>query len=128
MNTPEWLKPGLIGAVVGGVAAVAAGFAGAGWMTAAGAEASGQAMADRQIIAAFVPVCLERAEADPERTAKLATIRQSATATRQRDALLAAGWATIEGNAAASRTLATACVAALEQRSSALSAPSGRAG
>jgi hypothetical protein len=85
-------------------------------------------MADQQIVGAFVPVCLERAEADPERAAKLATIRQPATATRQRDALLAAGWATVEGNAAASRTLATACVAALEQRSSALPNSSGREG
>ncbi|MGY6411750.1 MAG: hypothetical protein ACXIUV_12110 [Alkalilacustris sp.] len=128
MNTPEWLKPGLIGAVAGGVVVAVAGFAGAGWTTAAAAERTGQAMADRQIVAAFVPVCLERAEADPERAAKLATIRQPATATRQRDALMAAGWATIEGNTAASRTLATACVAALAQRSSALLPPSGRAG
>ncbi|MGY6634851.1 MAG: hypothetical protein ACXIU8_14080 [Alkalilacustris sp.] len=128
MNTPEWLKPGLIGAVAGGVVVAVAGFVGAGWTTAATAERTGQAMADQQVIAAFVPVCLERSEADPERAAKLATIRQPTTAVRQRDALLAAGWATIEGNAAASRTLATACVAALEQRSSTLVPPSGRAG
>ncbi|MGY6633192.1 MAG: hypothetical protein ACXIU8_05550 [Alkalilacustris sp.] len=128
MNAPEWLRPGLIGAVAGGLVVAVAGFGGAGWTTAAAAERTGQAMADRQLVAAFVPVCLERAEADPERSAKLATIQEPATATRQRDALMAAGWATIEGNEAASRTLATACVAALQQRSSALQAPYGRAG
>jgi len=128
MNTPEWLKPGLIGAVVGGIVVAVAGFAGAGWSTAGTAGRTGQTMADQQLVAAFVPVCLERAEADPERAAKLETIRQPTTATRQRDALMAAGWATIEGNTAASRTLATACVAALAQRSSALLPPSGRAG
>ena len=128
MNTPEWLKPGLIGAVAGGVVVAIAGFAGAGWTTAAGADRIGQAMADEQVVAAFVPVCVERAESDPDRVAKLASIREPATATRQRDALLAAGWATIEGNAAASRTLATACVAALQQRSSALPQSLGQAG
>jgi hypothetical protein len=128
MTPPEWLKPGLIGAVAGGLVVALAGFAGAGWTTAAAAGRTGQAMADRQLVAAFVPVCLERADADPERPAKLASIREPATAARQRDALMAAGWATIEGNEAASRTLATACVAALQQRSSALPAPSGRAG
>ena len=128
MNTPEWLKPGLIGAVAGGVVVAIAGFAGAGWTTAAGADRIGQAMADEQLVAAFVPVCVERAESDPDRVAKLASIREPATAVRQRDALLTAGWATIEGNAAASRTLATACVAALQQRGSALPQALRRAG
>lgn len=128
MNSPEWLKPGLIGAVAGGVVVAIAGFAGAGWKTAAGADRMGQAMADEQVVSAFVPVCAERAESDPERVAKLASIRETATAIRQRDSLLAAGWATIEGNAAASRTLATACVAALDQCSSALPQPPGLAG
>lgn len=128
MNTPEWLQPGLIGALVGGVVVAVAGFVAAGWTTAAAAERTGQAMADEQMVAAFVPVCLERAEADPERAEKLATIRQPTTATRQRDALITTGWATIEGNEAASRTLATACVAALQQRISALPHASVRAG
>ena len=123
MNTPEWLKPGLLGAVAGGVAVAFAGFAGAGWMTAGGAQRSGQAMADDQLVAAFLSVCLHRAEVDPERAEKLASVRQPAMALRQRDALLAAGWATIEGNPAASRTLATACVAALQQRGRADLAP-----
>lgn len=128
MNTPEWLRPGLIGAMAGGVVVAIAGFAGAGWKTTAGADRIGQAMADEQVVAAFVPVCVERAESDPDRVAKLASIGEPATAVRQRDALMAAGWATIEGNAAASRTLATACVAALLQRSSALPQSLGQAG
>ncbi|MCC5985239.1 MAG: hypothetical protein JJU42_12830 [Rhodobacteraceae bacterium] len=128
MNTPEWLKPGLIGAVAGGVAVAVAGFSWAGWTTAAAADRMGQAMADQHVIAALVPVCLERAENDPEQAAKLATIRQPAMVVRRRDALLEAGWATIEGNAAASRTLATACLAALEQRNTALPPPSDGAG
>ncbi|MCC6008223.1 MAG: hypothetical protein JJU40_11145 [Rhodobacteraceae bacterium] len=120
MNTPEWLKPGLVGALVGGIVVAVAGFAGAGWMTTTAADRMGQTMADQQVVAALVPVCIERAGSDPERAAKLATIREPTTATRRRDALLATGWATIEGNLPASRSLATACLAALDQRNGAL--------
>lgn len=128
MNTPEWLQPALIGAVVGGAVVALAGFAGAGWMTGAAADRMGQAMADRQVVSALVPVCLERAQADPDRAAKMATIRQPTTAARQRDALLATGWAATAGNAAISGALATACVAALEQLRSALPPASVRVG
>jgi len=123
MNTPEWLMPGLVGAVAGGIIVAVVGFSGAGWMTSTGAARMGQAMADEQMVAALVPVCVERAERDPERDAKLTTIRNATTAMRQRDALLAAGWATIEGNVSASRALATACVAALQQVGSAPALP-----
>ena len=128
MTLPEWLKPGLIGAVAGGLTIAAVGFGGAGWMTSAAGARMGQAMADAQLVAALVPVCIARSEADPDHAAKLDSIRQPTTATRQRDALLATGWATIEGNLPASRTLATACVAALQQRRGARITPSGRAG
>ena len=113
MNIPEWLKPGLIGAVSGGLLVALAGFAWAGWMTTTRAGHMGQAMADEQVIAALVPVCVERAGRDPDRLGKLATIRQ-ATGTGQRDAVAATGWATIPGNANASRALASACLTALD--------------
>lgn len=113
MNIPAWLKPGLIGAVTGGVLVALAGFAWAGWMTMNRAGHMGQAMADQQVIAALVPVCVERAGLDPDRLGKLATIRQ-ANGTGQRDALAATGWATIPGNATASRALASACLSVLD--------------
>ena len=120
MNTLERLDPGLVGAVAGGVGVALVGFAGARWTAAASAERTGQQMEGRQIAVTSVAVCVERADADAERAARLANVRQATTATRQRVALKATGWATVEGNAAASRTLATACLAALEQHRSAL--------
>jgi hypothetical protein len=114
MNTPEWLKPGLVGAVAGGVIVAIGGFTLEGWMTEGNANQMARDLASESVVAAFVPICVERAENDPERIAKLATIRQATTAVRQRDALLAAGWAEIPGDAAASRNLATACLAALD--------------
>jgi hypothetical protein len=128
MSTPEWLKPGLVGMLAGGVLVAGIGFVGAGWKTAAGAARLGHTMAEEQLVGALVPVCIERAESDPELIPKLATVHQATTVMRQRDALLAAGWATIEGNPSASRTLATACVAALEQRRTALTQAPEHAG
>ena len=65
MNLPAWLKPGLIGAVGGGFLVALAGFAWAGWMTTTRSGHMRQAMADQQVIAALVPVCVERAGLGP---------------------------------------------------------------
>src|SRR5690606_22827204 len=96
MNTPEWLKPGLYGAVAGGILVAVAGFTWAGWTTAGGADRMAQAMAGQRVVAAMVPVCLGLSAADPDRAAKLATI-QEATVPRRREALMATGWATMPG-------------------------------
>lgn len=114
MDTPEWLKPGLIGALAGGVIVAAGGFIWAGWMTESNANQMARALANESVVAALVPICIERSENDPERIAKLATIRQATTTVRRRDAMLAAGWATIPSDTIGSRNLATACVAALD--------------
>lgn len=113
MNTPEWLKPGLVGALAGGVLVAIAGFSWAGWKTSGSADRMAQALANERVIAALVPVCLDMSATDPDRIEKLATIRQAATSGR-RDALMAAGWATMPGTQVASRDLASACVAALD--------------
>jgi len=113
MDTPEWLKPGLIGAVTGAIVVTLVGFTWAGWMTTSSATQMARTTASDSVIAALVPVCVERSENDPDRAQKLATI-QAARGVGRRDAVLAAGWATITGDVTASRALATACVAALD--------------
>ena len=114
MESPEWLKPALLGALAGGVIVAVGGFTWGGWMTESNANQLARGMANERVIAALVPVCVERAANDPERIAKLATIRQATTAISRRDAVLAAGWATIPDDAVNSRSLATACLAALD--------------
>lgn len=113
MKTPEWLKPGIYGGIIGGIAVAVIGFGWAGWSTAGGANRLAQTVATEQTVAALVPVCLAMSAADPERVSKIATIQQ-ATTSRRRDALIATGWATMPGSDAPNRDLATACVAALE--------------
>ena len=113
MNTPEWLVPGLVGAVLGGVVVAVAGFTTVGWMTGGQADRMGQGMATEWVMAAMVPVCVERSRADPERMAHLATIQQ-ASGMGRRDALMARGWATMPGSPSPDRVLAAACLTALD--------------
>jgi DMSO/TMAO reductase YedYZ heme-binding membrane subunit len=113
MNAPEWLKPGIYGALVGAVFVGVVGFTWGGWVTDNGANKMASAMSHDNVIAALVPVCLDMARTDPDRVTQLETIK-AATTYRRRDAVMAAGWATVPGSEAPNRDLAQACLSALE--------------
>lgn len=113
MNTPEWLKPGIYGALIGAVFVGVVGFTWGGWVTGGTADDRATAMAHDDVLAAMVPVCLEMARTDPERAEKLRTIRAASTYQR-RDAVMGAGWATVPGAEAPDRDIAQSCLTALE--------------
>lgn len=113
MNTPDWLKPGIYGALFGAVLVGVVGFTWGGWVTRGTSDARAMAMARDDVVASMVPVCLAMARTDPERAAKLDTIR-AATTYQRRDALIATGWATMPGAEAPDRDVAQSCLAALE--------------
>ena len=113
MKTPEWLKPGIYGAVIGGVFVGIAGFTWGGWVTGGTADDMAKAMSRDDVIAAMVPVCLDMAQADPDRAAKLAVIRDTQTYQR-RNAVMEAGWATVPGAESPDRDIAQACLASLD--------------
>ncbi|MDU8912971.1 hypothetical protein [Aestuariicoccus sp. MJ-SS9] len=113
MNTPEWIKPGINGAVIGAAVVGIVGFTWGGWVTGGTAHERAMAMAHDDVVAAMVPVCLDMARTDPDRAAKLVTIRGASTFQR-RDALMEAGWATVPGAEAADRDIAQACLASLD--------------
>ena len=113
MKFPEWLKPGLFGAVIGGVAVAIGGFSWGGWMTASGADTMASEIAREEVAAALVPVCLEQARQDPDRAAKMASIKQAASYNR-RDSVMEAGWATHPGADSPNRDLAEACLEELD--------------
>lgn len=113
MKTPEWLKPGIYGAVIGAVFVGVVGFTWGGWVTGGTSNDRAVAMSRNDVVASMVPVCLDMARSDPARAATLATIRAASTYQR-RDALMAAGWATMPGTDAPDRDIAQACLAALE--------------
>ena len=113
MNIPEWLKPGIYGALIGAVCVGVVGFTWGGWVTGGTANDRAIAMSRDNVVASMVPVCLNMAGADPARTDKMETIRAASTYQR-RDAVMAAGWATVPGTDAPDRDIAQACLAALE--------------
>ena len=113
MNTPEWLKPGIYGVVIGAVFVGVVGFSWGGWVTGSTAHDRAMAMSRNDVVASMVPVCLDMARSDPTRAEKLTTIRAASTYQR-RDALMEAGWATVPGTDAPDRDIAQACLAALE--------------
>lgn len=113
MNTPEWLKPGIYGAMIGAAVVGIGGFTWGGWVTGGAAHDRAMAMAHDGVVAAMVPVCLDMAQADPDRAAKLVVFRDAQTY-RRRDALMEAGWATVPGVDAPDRDIARACLTSLD--------------
>jgi hypothetical protein len=113
MTSPEWLKPGLYGAVIGAIAISIVGFSWAGWMTGGNAGKLAKNQAQEEVVTALVPVCLELSRTDPDRIAKLETIK-SANGFNRRKAIMDAGWATAPGKDTPDRNLATACLAGLK--------------
>lgn len=113
MDTPEWLKPGIYGAVIGATFFGFVGFTWGGWVTGGTARDRAMAMSHDDVVAAMVPICLDKAQTDPDRVAKIAAIRDASTYQR-RDALMEAGWATVPGAESPDRDIARACLASLD--------------
>ena len=113
MNIPEWLKPVAYGVVIGAVAVSTVGFFWGGWVTGGGAAKMANAQSHDEVIAALVPVCVSLSQADTERAAKLAKIRET-SAYQRRNVLMETGWATVPGSDSSDRDLAQACLATLE--------------
>lgn len=113
MTAPDWLKPGLGGAVIGAVTMAIVGFSWGGWVTGGTARDQAAKLSQENLTAAMVPVCLDLARSDPQRGAKIETMRE-ATRYRQRDALMEAGWATVPGAEGPDRDIAQACLAKID--------------
>lgn len=112
MTSREWLKPGIYGALIGAVAVGIIGFTWGGWVTGGTAHDRAMNMSRDDVVAALVPVCLDNARSDPNRDAKMTTIRD-ASSYKRRDAVMDAGWATVPGAEAPDRDIAQACLAEL---------------
>ncbi|WP_319566945.1 hypothetical protein [Cohaesibacter marisflavi] len=113
MKSPEWLKPGLYGAVIGAVCVSVVGFSWGGWMTASASNKMAMSMAHDDVIAALVPVCLDQSEKDLNRQATLTKVN-SASSYNRRDVVMDSGWATVPGAEKPNRDLAQACLIALK--------------
>jgi len=108
MEFPSGLKPGLWGAAGGAIAMAVVGFSYLGWTTATTAEKLAQDTANSAVVAALVPFCVVKAEADPNQ-ATLTKFQAEQSSYSRSDIVMKAGWATLDGKTVGSDALARAC-------------------
>ncbi|MEI4195872.1 hypothetical protein [Roseovarius sp. E0-M6] len=88
MNIPESTKPAVWGAIGGAIVAIVIGFAWGGWVTGGTASEMQSASAESAVVQAFTPLCVAKAEQEPEQIALLKEERSY-----QRDNFVVeAGW------------------------------------
>ena len=108
MNVPGWVKPAAWGSIGGAIAAIVIGFAWGGWVTGGTAVEMGTASAEAAIVLAFTPLCVAKAEQQPE---KLVPLKEASSYQRD-DFVIEAGW--VDNVSENYRTeVATACASTL---------------
>lgn len=113
MNAPTWLKPGLTGAVIGGIATMVIGFSQGGWYLGSSAERMAKEQSATAVVQALVPICLSQSQADPQSASKLDQLDTVSSSYGRRDFVMEAGWATLPATEAPNRDVAMACAEAL---------------
>jgi hypothetical protein len=108
MDIPSGVKPGLWGAVAGAIAMAVLGFSYLGWTTASTSQKLAQDTAGAAVVAALVPFCVIKAEADPNATI-LTRFRAEQSSYSRSDIVMKAGWASFGDKTMDSDTLAHAC-------------------
>lgn len=113
MNVVSELRPGIYGAIIGGIAATAIGFGAGGWYLGSSAESMADARSKVAVIDALTPICVNNQRVDPEGTGKLSALTALKTSYEQRDFVMKSGWATMPETELPNRDLAAACADAL---------------
>jgi hypothetical protein len=108
MQVPQWVKPGVWGAVIGAVALMIIGFSWWGWTLSSTAEHMATERASAAVVALLTPICVDSFMKQPDAMAKLAEFRQTA-AWRQTEFVEKGGWATASGSTAPHSAVARAC-------------------
>ena len=108
MKIPVWLKPGVWGVVIGGIATAVIGFSQLGWTTSGKAELLAQERASTAVVAALVPFCIAKAQQDPDK-AIFAKFQAETSSYSRSDMVIKAGWATVGGETSPDNALARAC-------------------
>jgi len=115
MTMPQWIKPGIFGAIVGAIALAIVGFTSLGWVGANTAESMAVERADAAVVKALVPVCVTRAQMDPETGPLLQKLAGMTSKWDRRSFVEKAGWAKMPRDETSNRDLAEACAEALKE-------------
>ena len=108
MRVPQWVKPGVWGAVISAVALMIIGFSWWGWTLSSTAEQMAQERANTAVVALLTPLCVESFMKQPDATAKLTEFHQTAS-WRQTGFIEKGGWATAAGRTTPHAAVAKAC-------------------
>ncbi len=114
MNIPASVKPAAWGAIGGAIAAIVIGFAWGGWVTGGTAGQMEAASAEAAVIQAFTPLCVAKAEQQPEQLVLL----KEADSWERDDFVVEAGWVTNVSEkyrSAVAETCASTVVEAMEE-------------
>ena len=88
MKLPISVKPAVWGAIGGAIAAIIIGFVWGGWVTGGTAGQMEVVSAETAIVLAFTPLCVAKAEQQPE---QLVLLKEESTWSRD-DFVIKAGW------------------------------------
>jgi hypothetical protein len=109
MQAPEWLKPGLYGAVCGAVALAVVGFSSwGGWVTGGTARAMAAEQSRTDVVAALSLICVDQSKRDPQLADRIAAIKAVSSWSRG-DLVMKNGWATMPGTTEANSQVAKDC-------------------
>jgi len=115
MKTPTWLKPAILGAIVGGIATMVLGFNQGGWVLGSTAGQMAKQQSAAAVVEALVPVCVSQSKTDPDAAAKFAVFGAITSSYERRDFVMKAGWATIPAATSPDSDLAAACADVLSK-------------
>jgi hypothetical protein len=108
MQTPEWLKPGIYGAIGGAVALAIVGFNWGGWVTAGTARQIATEQSRTDLTAALSLICIDQSKRDPQLIERVAALK-AASSWNRGDLVMKNGWATMPGTTEANSAVARAC-------------------
>lgn len=109
MSIPTWVKPAILGGIVGAVGTLVIGFNAMGWMSESSADKLVFQKSRVAVIDALVPICLSQQKSDPNSTAKLTQLVAMKTSYEQRDFVMSSGWATMPEAKEPDRDVASQC-------------------
>jgi hypothetical protein len=88
MAIPAQVKPAVWGAIGGAIAAMIIGFAWGGWVTGGTSERAATAAGNTAVVQAFVPICVAKAEQQPDQLIHL----KNAPSYSRSELVTKAGW------------------------------------
>lgn len=107
------VQPALWGAAAGAIALAIVGFYWGGWVTSGGAEKLAKRHAETAVVAALLPVCVDKFRQATAAPANLAEMKKISYAWEQGRFIEKGGWATTPGNTEPNAAVAAACAEAL---------------